>query len=194
MIVSVTILTEAAPSRCPVELSAERVRSVVTENIRVAWRFLRRLGMSEADADDAAQEVMLVVARKIELIREGSERAFVLSTAFRVAASMRRLDARRREATDEHLEQLVDPLPPPDAITEQKLALELLDQMLGKMTLELRAVFVAAEFEGLSVTEIAQALDIPRGTAASRLRTAREDFNARVERYEAQARNLRGAR
>ena len=189
-----TTLVDAVPSRSSTEISAERMHSAIAENMRVVWRFLRRLGLSEADADDAAQEVMLVVTKKLELIRAGSERAFALSTAYRIAASMRRLDARRREVGDEALEQVADPLPAPDTVTGQKEALELLDQLLGKIPLELRAVFVAAEFEGLSLTEIAGALGIPRGTAASRLRTARESFKTRVERYEAHVRNARGTR
>ena len=175
-------------------MPAERLRTVVTQNARTVWRFLRRLGLSDADADDATQEVMLVVARKLDSIRDGSERSFALSTAFRVASSMKRLNGRRQEISDEALVEMSDPLPRPDAVAERKRDLELLDEILASMPLDLCAVLVAAEFEGLSLSEMADAFGIPRGTAASRLRAAREDFRARVARYEARTRPTRGAR
>jgi len=52
-----------------------------------------------------------------------------------------------------------------------------------------RTVFVLFELEGFTFTEIAELLEIPRGTVASRLRRARTEFvegarrlRARLER------------
>ncbi|HMR76678.1 MAG TPA: sigma factor-like helix-turn-helix DNA-binding protein, partial [Polyangiaceae bacterium] len=67
------------------------------------------------------------------------------------------------------------------------------DEVLSNMPLERRAVFVAAEFEGLSLTEIADVLGIPRGTAASRLRAARDDFKSHVARLQARFQIARGS-
>jgi RNA polymerase sigma-70 factor (ECF subfamily) len=53
------------------------------------------------------------------------------------------------------------------------------------MPLELRAVFVLFELEQIKVAEIATMLGIPEGTAASRLRRAREHFQDAVRRLEA---------
>jgi RNA polymerase sigma-70 factor (ECF subfamily) len=44
----------------------------------------------------------------------------------------------------------------------------------------LRTVFVLHEFEELNMSEIASVLEIPRGTVASRLRRARQEFRERV--------------
>jgi len=52
---------------------------------------------------------------------------------------------------------------------------------------ELSSVFVLFELEGMTSIEIAALLEIPVGTAASRLRRAREHFEACVKR--ASARN-----
>ena len=68
----------------------------------------------------------------------------------------------------------------PEQMLDQKRARELLDEVLGQMTLELRTVFVLYELEELSMTEIAATLRIPQGTVASRLRRARADFRDRV--------------
>jgi RNA polymerase sigma-70 factor, ECF subfamily len=190
-----TTLSESLPAAAAARVdSDERLAAVARDNVRVVWRFLRRLGLSEEDAEDATQEVMVIVARKLAGIRVGSERAFALSTAFRVASSFRRAKRQRREVTAEALATLTDPSPAPDAAVEQRRALELLDRMLDCLSEEHRAVFVAAEFEGLSLTEIAEVMSIPRGTAASRLRTAREEFRAHVARHEARARHKGGAR
>jgi len=56
----------------------------------------------------------------------------------------------------------------------------MLDRVLSDMDGDLRTVFVLYEFEELSMAEIADALSIPRGTVASRLRRARGDFRDRV--------------
>jgi RNA polymerase sigma-70 factor (ECF subfamily) len=45
-----------------------------------------------------------------------------------------------------------------------------------------RVVFVACELEEQEVATVAAALGIPRNTAASRLRLAREDFTKAVRR------------
>jgi RNA polymerase sigma-70 factor (ECF subfamily) len=56
----------------------------------------------------------------------------------------------------------------------------MLDGVLEQMEPELRTVFVLYEFEDMSMAEIADTIAIPRGTVASRLRRAREDFRERV--------------
>jgi RNA polymerase sigma-70 factor (ECF subfamily) len=60
-----------------------------------------------------------------------------------------------------------------------------LQEVLDQMPLELRAVFVLYEIEELTMAEIAEAVGIPPGTAASRLRRARESFHAIVRRLRA---------
>jgi RNA polymerase sigma-70 factor (ECF subfamily) len=53
------------------------------------------------------------------------------------------------------------------------------------MPLELRTVFVLFELEEMTASEIAQTLDIPPGTVASRLRRAREIFHEQSRRLRA---------
>jgi len=52
-------------------------------------------------------------------------------------------------------------------------------------------VFVLYEIEQLTSVEIADIVGVPAGTVASRLRRAREDFQARITRAEAR-RNFGG--
>ena len=50
------------------------------------------------------------------------------------------------------------------------------------MPMELRAVFVLAELEEMTMAEIAAMTDTPPGTVASRLRRARAAFGEQVAR------------
>ena len=145
------------------------------------WRYLRRLGLTSAEADDATQQVFLVLSRKLSTVLPGSERAFAYQVASRVASDIRRGAARRYEIPSEG-----DPgsaAARPDDLLEQRRRLALLDEILATLTPELRQVFVLYEIEELPMKEIALILGIPPGTVASRLRRARDDFKQRAARY-----------
>ena len=155
------------------------------DNHELLWRFLRRLGLHDADVDDALQEVIMVVAKRVESVPAESVRAFLLSTAFRVACSMRRRRGRRAEVSTEAVLELPSEAPDAESLIELKRMRQMLDEVLEAMPVEIRAVFVLYEIEGLTMSEIAGVLSIPSGTAASRLRRGREEFTARVARMEA---------
>ncbi|HYJ08959.1 MAG TPA: sigma factor-like helix-turn-helix DNA-binding protein, partial [Polyangiaceae bacterium] len=58
---------------------------------------------------------------------------------------------------------------------------EELDRGLLSLPFEQRTVFVLYELEGFTLPQIGEALGIPLGTATSRLRRARANFEAWVE-------------
>jgi RNA polymerase sigma-70 factor (ECF subfamily) len=152
------------------------------------WRMLRRLGVAEASIDDCAQHVFLVATRKIDAIAPDRERAFLLGVAINVAAEARRSQAIGREQPHEDLDEREHGAPDPEQLTDRKRALELLDRALEELSFELRTVFVLFEVEGASTDDIASLLDLPRGTVASRLRRAREEFHAIAKRLRARRR------
>jgi RNA polymerase sigma-70 factor, ECF subfamily len=154
------------------------------EQVAAVWRLLRRLGVSNSEADDATQQVFLVVAERRAVIEPGKERSFVYGTALRVARAVQRPPSRQSVDLDEH-ETADEDAPRMEDLVDQHAARRVLDRLLEQMPFELRAVLVLFEIEELSTSEIALALEIPRGTAASRLRRAREDFEARVARLRA---------
>ena len=166
---------------------------MVTDNLRSVWRFARRLGVPEADVDDAVQEVILVAARRLDQIEPGRERAFMMATAYRVASDMRRARARRGEVAGEEADGVPDSTPSPEALLEQRKARALLDDVLDELPLELRAVFVLYELDGLTMAEIAVTLELAPGTVASRLRRARETFESHVARFERRSGKTGGA-
>jgi RNA polymerase sigma-70 factor (ECF subfamily) len=158
-----------------------RLTAIVNAHFDFVWRSLRRLGVPSTDVDDCAQQVFWVAARKLEIIQLGCERAFLFSTALRVASDARRSRSRRREVPNEDdAPQPTDPGPRPDDIADQKRARAMLDEVLSQMEIDLRAVFVLFELEEMPTQEIATVLEIPTGTVASRLRRAREEFQRLV--------------
>jgi len=172
---------------------AARLHGLVTDNIAFLWRSMIRLGVPRADADDAVQQVFLVASRKLASIEAGKERAYLFGAAFRIAHRARRTHQRRREVLEGEPQEQVDPAPNAEDLVDRAQARAALDAILDTMPLELRAVFVLFELEQLSIPEIAPMLDVPEGTAASRLRRAREHFQTAVRRLEAQ-RTHRGER
>jgi len=172
-----------------------RLRGMLETHYDFVWRSLRRLGVPSTDVDDCAQQVFWVAAKKLEDIQEGSERAFLFGSAMRVASDARRSRARRREApapTEESAEAH-DPGPDPEQAASMRRARAVLDEVLDAIPMELRAPFVLFELEEMSTAEIAAMLDLPTGTVASRLRRAREEFQAIVARRKAKE-DFRGGR
>jgi RNA polymerase sigma-70 factor, ECF subfamily len=146
------------------------------------WRSLRRLGLSESDADDASQKVFLVAHRRLDDIALGNERSFLLQTSLRVAAEFRRSHKRRREDYEEDLPAVADTAPGPEELTDRRRARAMLDRVLEAMPMDLRQVFMLFDIEELTTAEVASVLHVPRGTVASRLRRAREVFRETVLR------------
>jgi RNA polymerase sigma-70 factor, ECF subfamily len=168
-------------------LAIEQFARLVELHFDFIWRLLRRLGVPAGDADDAAQEVFLIASRKLQAINDGSERSFLFGTALRIAAKASE-QRRRRSALDRAAAE-EGPISPaaPDELLEWRRARELLDEILEAMPLDLRVVFVLFELEELTMAEIASMLGVPNGTAASRLRRARQEFETRVERMKARS-------
>jgi RNA polymerase sigma-70 factor (ECF subfamily) len=174
-----------ARARTPAEET--RLAAMVDQQFDFVWRSLRRCGLAADAADDAAQQVFIVASRRMGDIQIGAERSFLFQTALRIASDMRRARVRRREqlGTDAEIAEVRDSAPSPEEEVHRKRSLALLDEILGSLEEELRLPFVLFELEGIEVKDIANILGVPVGTAASRLRIAREEFHAIAKRMRA---------
>jgi len=161
-----------------------RLRGLVDTYIDFVARVLRNSGTPQAEIDDEVQRTFIVAARRLDDIRLGAEKSFLFRIAYNLAAHARRTAARRREVGADQVPEQVERYATPEALTDQKRMRELLDRVLDQMEEPLRATFVLHEFEEMSTAEIAEALNIPRGTVASRLRRARTEFRERVSAIE----------
>jgi RNA polymerase sigma-70 factor (ECF subfamily) len=157
---------------------SSRLRAAVDAHYDVLWRFLRRLGVVEHDVEDAAQQVLVVFAQREMTVTPGRERSFLLGTALRVASDVRRKATRTREVVGVDVDEPADPAPNAEAQLEERQRRRWLDEVLDALTDEQRAVFVLVELEEQTMAETAAVLGVPPGTVASRLRRAREVFEA----------------
>ena len=181
------LLLQTSSATCRA-LRDARVRLLIERHFDFVWRSLRRLGVREADADDAAQEVFVVAARRLDDVLGDRERAFLFGTVVRVCSTRRRQARRHPEDPSGGGDEHPVSVPDPERLAELRQARVLLDDILNGMGPELRSVFVLAELEEHSVREIAEVSGIPEGTVSSRLRTAREKFRTAVERQRARER------
>src|SRR5262245_42766997 len=131
--VSETPLQLALPARSAAMTAEDRLSTMFHHHYDFVWRSVRRLGVPEDAADDAAQEVFVVASRKLDAIDAGKEKAFLFGTAIRVAADTRRaLQRRRRTATGNHPEP-VDAAPAIDDLVDQKRARKMLDDLIAQL-------------------------------------------------------------
>jgi RNA polymerase sigma-70 factor (ECF subfamily) len=136
------------------------------------FRLLRRLGVPEATAPDALQDVFVVAWRKhAEFEGRSSARTWLCGIALRVARDHRRERARRLQELGDT--ELPAPSPSPEAQAEHAAALRRLDGLLASMSEALRESFVLVEVEQLRAPEVAELLQVPLNTVYSRVRLAR---------------------
>lgn len=174
----------ADDSSSDVRSADQRLHAIVVEQYDFVWRSLRRLGVSPPETDDAAQQVFIVLARKLASVEEGKERAFLFGLVVRVAANARRARAKRREVPEEEAYAHVS-LPTAEASLDRAQARALLSEILAKMPEERRVVFVLAVLEEMSLPDVASMLGIPLTTAEWRLKRAREELDAAIVRLRA---------
>jgi RNA polymerase sigma-70 factor (ECF subfamily) len=161
-----------------------RLRAIIDHHYDFVWRTLRYLGVPDANAEDAAQQVLCVLARRLDDVAPGAEAPFLFSTARRVASEMRRAARRRPTVSAQDVDSLVALVPGAEELIDERRAQAVLREVLDSIPADLRLVFVLFEVEELTLKEIASLLDIPVGTVGSRLRRARESFRATVVRLQ----------
>lgn len=171
-------LPAAADPSLTREAARARLARMVERDYRLIWRLLRRLGLPQAAADDATQQVYLIAAERLADIHEGKERSFAYGTALRVAQSFRRQRQREPRDLESYEHTLAARGPDPEQLADQHRARDQLDAVLARLPLDLRTAFVLFELEGLTSPEIAALFELPLGTVASRIRRAREQFRA----------------
>lgn len=170
-------MTVIAPAQ-----ARERLERMFLEHHEFIWRLLRRLGRDTDSATDLVQQAFLIAAERLSDIRPESERAFLFGTALRLSRSVARRE--RRCQLEGDMDVRLSSNFRPEEMAVQRRALALMDRILSKLPTELVTVFVLYELEELPMIQIAELLQIPTGTVASRLRRAREAFRAHADRAE----------
>jgi RNA polymerase sigma-70 factor, ECF subfamily len=150
-------------------------------SVYAAWygdvtRWLRALGGPPADLDDLAQEVFIVVHRRLHAF-DGKNLAGWL---YRI--SVRQLRDLRRLRWVKNVFKRTVPLstriaaggPTPVMALETKQRQDLLDRLLTKLSAPLRETFVLFEIEGYSSDQIAAFHEVSVNTVRARIHRARK--------------------
>jgi RNA polymerase sigma-70 factor, ECF subfamily len=179
---------ERRPNVAPEELGfAERI---YRDHYEFVWRNARRLGAADEWVDDAVHEAFLVATRRLpEFEGRSSVRTWLFAITLRVVQRMRRDRARY----DARLQALrAEPAQLGATPHEREDAARQLRQLLAGLDEPKRVVLILAELEGMTSAEIAGELGLKRGTVESRLRAARTELSAAIERQRAREKGPRG--
>lgn len=147
-----------------------------------AWRSARRLGLPEADAEDAVQEAFEVVFSRLNQFEGGRFTTWL----FRIVANVVASRLRRRKVRDFFGNLLQashsDEGPSHSGRVEARRTLQVVETILQKLSREKREVFALFELEGRTHEEIAELVDARIETVRTRLFYARREFEQHARR------------
>jgi RNA polymerase sigma-70 factor (ECF subfamily) len=163
------------------------VEQLYAEHVAMVWSGLRRLGVPEANIEDAVQDVFLVVHRRLaEFEGRSSARTWLFGIVLRVAKDYRRSQVRhaqRVEGLAEILSVTSGPAQTPSSEAERREANRALHAILAQLDEDQREVLVLVELEDLSVKEAAAVLNLHIRACQRRLQAAHAAFDKKLARY-----------
>lgn len=173
---------DAAPTTPAAEADAQ---SIYRQELSWLWQVLARLRVRDADLEDAAHDVFIVLHRRLnDWDRTRPLRPWLFGIAFRVAVARRRRASVRHERPFEDHHEPVDERLRPDTLALQQASDAAAKQLvligLDALDDDKRAIFVLHELEGVAVVDCVPILNAPLNTLYSRLRLARARFAAAV--------------
>lgn len=158
--------------------------SIFMANHAFVCRSLSYFGVGTPNVEDLAQEVFLVLYRRLSDFDPNQDlRSWLFGIARRVAQTHRRGTARAERKL--RVVPTVQPGPAPDEVVARNEEIAMVDRFIASLPDKLRDVFVLSEVEGLPAPEIASALDLKVNTVYSRIRLARERFGRALTRHRA---------
>jgi len=145
------------------------------------WRSARRLGVPEASTDDVVQDVFVTVYRRLGEFEGRSQlRTWIFGILRHTVRDLRR--SQRRKPTEPLTHDPETHCDGPHEAAARREGTLLLHEVLLSLDDDQREVFVLAELEQMSAPEIGLALEVNVNTVYSRLRAARQSFEAALKR------------
>jgi len=158
----------------------ESFEAFYAKHVTLARQWACKMGMSDADAEDVAQDVLVSAHRHFASIEPDKRRSWLFTAVMREGINQQRKRRRRAAAAAPlcPLEQgAQEPTPTP-----RIMALETLRAAFDALSDEEREVLVRHEIDGETLEVIARALRISRNTAQARVAAARTRFRERVDK------------
>jgi RNA polymerase sigma-70 factor (ECF subfamily) len=160
--------------------SSPNIERLYDAHAPALFAFLLNLLRNEADTYDVMQDLFIKLGRRPDLLLAvRDERGFLLRMAHNAAIDL----IRRRDARERNYDQLArEPMPlfaqsadPDEQVFREKLA-----EALGELPPDQRAVVHLKLWEKLTFEAIAETLEIPMNTAASRYRYGLDKLRERL--------------
>ena len=150
------------------------------EHAQALFAFLLNFTRSEDDTRDLLQEIFTRLARQPDLLRGArEERAFLIRLAHNAVIDL----MRRRGTRQKYHEQLAEEVSSifaPGENPDETAFRESLSRALAELPVDQRAVVHLKLWENLTFEQIAEALEIPPNTAASRYRYGLDKLRERL--------------
>ena len=167
-------------------------RALYDDQFSRIYRLVCRFGMPPAEVEDVTQQVFLIAYKRLFQVDEiRSVRGWLRGIAVRVVSDHHRWRKVRRvkqwlvESTFGGKESSA---PTPERGIEVARTRERVGAALRRMSPKLRSVLVLCDIEECTVSEAAEALEIPVNTVRSRRRLARQAFQRIWEETEEEQR------
>jgi RNA polymerase sigma-70 factor (ECF subfamily) len=156
------------------------LRRLYDEHAQPLYAFLLNLTRDEADTRDLLQDIFVKLARNPELLAGvRDERAFLIRLAHNAAIDLIRRRGTRDKTREQFAAEIISPFVPVGDPDEQTFRATLAGA-LAELPTEQRVVVHLKLWDGLTFEQIADALDIPLNTAASRYRYGLDKLRERL--------------
>ena len=142
------------------------------------YTLCRRMCGNDEDAQEAAQDAFLALWRSAKSFRgDASLSTWLYRLATNACIDLLRRNQRGGERVslddEETTFELADAAPLPEQALERKETQRLIEEGLAALPEEYRAILLLREADGLSYTEIAEAMHLELGTVKSRISRGR---------------------
>jgi RNA polymerase sigma-70 factor (ECF subfamily) len=162
----------------PVESELQRLYD---EHAQALFAFLLNFTRNENDTRDLLQEIFIRIARNPGLLRPvQSERSFLIRLAHNAAIDLLRRRGTREKYHEKAGEDVTEVFSAASVDPDETAFRSALTSALGELPEEQRAVIHLKLWEGLTFERIAEALEIPSNTAASRYRYGIDKLRERL--------------
>jgi RNA polymerase sigma-70 factor (ECF subfamily) len=156
------------------------LQRVYDEHAQALFAFLLNFTRDENDTRDVLQELFIKLAQQPGLLHSARDpRSFLLRLAHNAAIDLMRRRGARGKYHEQFGEEQLSPFAPVDDPDEQSFR-EALSAALGDLPPDQRSVVHLKLWENLTFEQIAETLEIPPNTAASRYRYGLDKLRTRL--------------
>jgi len=147
----------------------------LSDSSTLAYRVARGVLRNDADAEDVAQEALLVAFRKFDRLRDPKKlRAWLVRISFRLALDRIR-SAKRRGVREADWLRERERLRPPSPELPQEFQ-QHLERAMEEVPEKLRLALLLSAIQGQTLEEVSTLLGVPIGTVKSRVFFAKKQL------------------